>query len=569
MQRTQETQLPAVFQDSVLCSRLYPQNLFHKSTTTYRSALQASKERLDAAESNLFIENDAAVEVSFKDFYNDYGKALEKRNIHSASKLKAWLGVETVIDPADATKSMVVVRKPDPKSRFIYVYGEHSRAPLKVTREMLTDILTFHQVMPVFLDFISVFGSQSEPRDRRFSGFRTQITLSDPPRGLAIPALGRSGRQYQLCYNLKNVALARQETERPQNNVWSIRPAVILHQFDIVTGTALWIVTKGHYDLQERYKELTGKDGRPEDRSFGTVEECFRSSLAVHLMACHWSTEGWRWYILWLENVLEEETSMVIFGLRGPGGAYSRSKPEHVQHLQRWQDKTSEVIMVLEANVDIMTSLRRFYDGLRINKDVPPSLKDGCDLEIANFTASIEDMISDLQMQVARAKLLVKITNDRKEMVIQHLQSQAAERMERLNMNMEKEAIIMRIITLVTLVYLPPTFVSTFFSTDVIRFQDSNGGPPKDGTFSRTAMFRWLQVTLPLTLVTVCAAFVALKMAERGRHLHQQPYQRQQQQQNRRQPPTWYKRWKDWQRVKTYASELSKLSPHKSLDCGV
>jgi hypothetical protein len=41
-----------------------------------------------------------------------------------------------------------------------------------------------------------------------------------------------------------------------------------------------------------------------------------------------------------------------------------------------------------------------------------------------------------------------------------HLQSQAAERMESLNLNMEKDAIVMRIVTIVTLLYLPATFVS-------------------------------------------------------------------------------------------------------------
>jgi hypothetical protein len=172
---------------------------------------------------------------------------------------------------------------------------------------MLTQILTFHQVMPVYLDFMSVFGAQSEPRDLRFGGFRKQTTLADPPRGPAVPKLGRSGRQYQLCYNLKSVALKSKDKTNIKFNEWSIRQAAIHHQFDIVEGTTLWIVTKGNLDLQERFKELTGKGGRPEDKSFGTLEQCFRSSLAAHLLYCHWSTEDWRGYILWLENVIEEE----------------------------------------------------------------------------------------------------------------------------------------------------------------------------------------------------------------------------------------------------------------------
>lgn len=85
-----------------------------------------------------------------------------------------------------------------------------------------------------------------------------------------------------------------------------------------------------------------------------------------------------------------------------------------------------------------------------------------------------------------------------------------------LTMMSYNEAIIMRIITIVTLIFLPATFVSvslrctflrltyrlpeqTFFSTDIVKYQ----GQDEDGSFSRTAMFRWLQVTLPLSALTL------------------------------------------------------------------
>ena len=190
-----------------------------------------------------------------------------------------------------------------------YIYGEHSRDRLKITQNMLTQILTYHQVMPAYLDFISVFGAQSEPHDLRFSSFREQTTLTDPPRSRAVPGLGRSGRQYQLCYNLKCVALKSEDKTKFMLNEWSIRQAAIHHQFDIAEGRMLWIITKGNLDLQERFKELTGKDANPEDKAFNTVEECFRSSLSAHLLYCHWSTEDWRWYIKWLERVVEDEVS--------------------------------------------------------------------------------------------------------------------------------------------------------------------------------------------------------------------------------------------------------------------
>lgn len=166
--------------------------------------------------------------------------------------------------------------------------------------------------MPAYLDFIMVFGAQSEPKDLRFSGFREQVRLRTPATALPIKSLGRSGRHFQLCYNLKSVCFKKRSNEELKLDEWSIRQAAIYHQFDVETGTALWIVTKGGDDLLDRYEELIGPRGRQEDKQFGDPGLCLGSSLATHLLFCHWSTEDWRWYIRWLEEVLDHEVRHLI-----------------------------------------------------------------------------------------------------------------------------------------------------------------------------------------------------------------------------------------------------------------
>ncbi|PVH76551.1 hypothetical protein DL98DRAFT_425443 [Cadophora sp. DSE1049] len=46
-----------------------------------------------------------------------------------------------------------------------------------------------------------------------------------------------------------------------------------------------------------RFKELIGKDARPEDKVLGNPDKCFRSSLSAHLLFCYWLIEDWRGYI--------------------------------------------------------------------------------------------------------------------------------------------------------------------------------------------------------------------------------------------------------------------------------
>lgn len=175
--------------------------------------------------------------------------------------------------------------------------------------------MSYHQVMPVYLDFMLVFGGQSDARDLRFSGFHQQIRLRNPVNGHAAPELGRSGRQFQLCYNLKGVQFKKPSEEHIKLDEWSIRDAAIYHQFDVEYGTTLWIVTKGGRDILDRYLDMVGPTGRPEDKGFQDAIACFRSTLVTHLLYCHWSTEDWRWYIVWLETVVEKEVSIYAYML--------------------------------------------------------------------------------------------------------------------------------------------------------------------------------------------------------------------------------------------------------------
>lgn len=129
-----------------------------------------------------------------------------------------------------------------------YLSGKTSLSVLDITRLMFAQILTFHQVMPAYLEFVMAFGQQDEPKDLRFSSFKKQVSLASSARLPEIPGLGRSGQQYQLCYNLKHIAVEK------GRGFSMIRQAAIHHQFDVVTGKTLWIVTAGRRSLQERYK---------------------------------------------------------------------------------------------------------------------------------------------------------------------------------------------------------------------------------------------------------------------------------------------------------------------------
>ena len=103
----------------------------------------------------------------------------------------------------------------------------------------------------------------------------------------------------------------------------------------------------------------------------------------------------------------------------------------------------------------------------------------------------------------------------------------------------QKEAIAVRIITWVTLIFLPATFVSvsarnvfainlagadlskTLFSTDIVKYQDQNnfGQDSWGQSFSIVALIRWLEVTLPLTALVLGLAGMFFRQSDQRRRL--------------------------------------------------
>jgi len=194
-------------------------------------------------------------------------------------------------------------------------------------------------------------------------------------------------------------------------------------------------------------------------------------------------------------------------------------QPRAMTRVQECEEKVNETVMVMESNIKILTSLRTSYQTLVEDPDFPNTPIDPYRTAVKRFTTSIDQFIDDLQTQVTRAKALLKIAEERKAIVIQQLQIQSARQQEMLAKNMmgfsergQKEAITMRIITIITLLYLPPTFVSTFFSTDVIKYQDN--GEDKVH-FSKNAMNSFLYVTFPLWAVTIVVAVLYYRLENR------------------------------------------------------
>ncbi|KAL5371663.1 hypothetical protein DPSP01_014099 [Paraphaeosphaeria sporulosa] len=535
---TSQPHQPASFQRSYDGSDSYPRCLMYK--TSYSGVLKAYDERIETSEPRFLTRDEKDVDVHLRDWDDKANKFVDYQFSNEGS-LRKHFGEEDTPDPSTGKTIWKLTPQRDPKCRFIFLYAKLSSKPLRVTPRILKRLLTYHQIMPAFIDFIAVFAHPPRQKEIGFSGFFDQTTLSyrpttsnaaqqsstgalptantaqpltqavKVPRGPTITALGRSGRQYQMCYNLKRVArIDDKSSNKFTDQDWSIQQSQFHHQFDVEQGTTLWMNAKGRLkDYRDKVLELTGSaKGIPEELTFDTTENCFRSSLIVHLMNCHWATGDWRGYLNHLEIAISSLTDEVPVGI----WLNKNFTPKVLQDVQQFEEKASSAVMVLESNMEVMTEMRKFYEKLITNDEFP--MKDPCAEEVLAFVQQLNNMVHAFSGQRRRAILLVDLTGNRKNLLLQKLQSLATKKMEDLTTMSYREAIIMKVIAGGTFIFLPATFVSTFFSTDVVKYQGSSSGK---GDFSWEAMRIWLAVTVPLTVATFVIGFLVFYLADERR----------------------------------------------------
>jgi len=180
-----------------------------------------------------------------------------------------------------------------------FLHSRNSRDPLGCTKEQLAMLLTYHQIMPSFLDLVFTFKARRRPLTCAL--FRHENYLDENAPSLSLPHLGRSGIQIQHAFNLLTVEPAESADEK---NQWPLRHASLYHSLDLKTGRAVYIVLKGNAKLAKRIKDATEKNRHLRPDTPRTPEQSFLASLQVHLLMLEWSVESWSEYIDSMEETL-------------------------------------------------------------------------------------------------------------------------------------------------------------------------------------------------------------------------------------------------------------------------
>ncbi|KAL9635648.1 MAG: hypothetical protein Q9204_002553 [Flavoplaca sp. TL-2023a] len=564
-------------------SESYPQNLSDNEHLEY--VLSSYFQKLNDHRSRLFS-NEQDSQVICRDL--DYaGRAFWNTTIRTVKSLNSHLGLEPRANTLD------------PRCRFIFVHAPQSRAKLKISKDMLTRLLSYLQVMPEFVDLLLPLGERSIAQDFFSNCFYQQTRLDKNAHGLRVPERAWSGQDFQICYSLKSVERSEGQFEWP----WSIRHCATQHVFDVRNVRSSWVIVKGNRVLQDRIASATSRRAPPEFSSYGTVGTALSAAFSTHLIMIDCSAENWRWYINFLEDKFQEMSEGAIstdadipmspkeiedvfalvprtntqnikqtrrsrvFSFRSAAEKTNTTPPvaevvplqqfqmtksgkkqplppgistassevptspvvQHdiygqrrfrfrdLQDIQDSEESANETILVLKLNTSICKQIADFYRSLFENEELPRTVLDECQESMRRFERRVKGVMSHMESQILRVEGLLRLIADRKTLLYGLLEFQntrsnkllaseshkSTRNMERVTQEMsliaretKTETVSMKIITLVTLFFLPGTFVATLMSTDIIRW-DSGTKKYKPG-----ALHVYLLICLPFMAAT-------------------------------------------------------------------
>lgn len=192
--------------------------------------------------------------------------------------------------------------------RFAFIQASSSRTKLLLTRDMLTDLLSYFQVMACIVSMLASFGCDAD-KDFQHCQFEADIRLAPDNYSLSVPELNRSGRILELAYVFRTVEASSSVPGMP----WQIKQTCVQHSFDVETGLTTWMIIQGSDSVKKRIMNWVEPSTVGRQHVADSCASAFLSSLRTQLMFCDLSVENWRSYINFLEQEVQKLTRAITF----------------------------------------------------------------------------------------------------------------------------------------------------------------------------------------------------------------------------------------------------------------
>ncbi|KAH7350699.1 hypothetical protein BKA65DRAFT_243414 [Rhexocercosporidium sp. MPI-PUGE-AT-0058] len=364
-----------------------------------------------------------------------------------------------------------------PELQIISISQKHSLSPLGISKSSLLKILSRYQILPEFVDVVSGFGDKQSSSDE----------VSEPGMYSSL-----DGSNYEISYQVRYM----ERNNRSHGDPWSLRQTGVYHKYSALsdaaaTPTNLWILLHPMQNsvVSKRLENITAEDIRND-----------ANPLRFHLLITSSYIDNWRMYLHDMtREFLELESNLMTSELRDRE-EYTMLNFDTLQTLRHLAGKLIPIPAILQASIKTIKSISAMVITLGTTTDLtrtaPESRKTQYHLQLCQ--SRLESYLESCYVLQARIENMTKFLADGLNLQNQEISAESNTHLITLTKDTVDDSATVRAITVVTLLYLPATFVSGLLGSNLFNFKDSTS----DFQISKQ-FWIYLAVTLPLMLLTI------------------------------------------------------------------
>jgi hypothetical protein len=350
-----------------------------------------------------------------------------------------------------------------------FIRQRHSYSPLTITNELFDSLLLEKNVSPQFRDYVLYMGEREREVEVVPPKLRWRMVTTPPVHG--------GHPTFECMYGLRFVELnGRGNTSQPTSR-WSFRQTAVYCCFGAVPKGATWIFVTPSRLAQER---LDGYASFTHETSVNPFE--------IHLVLLDTAMVNWRHYLVDLAAEIDQHAAQSLGASPDNQGPISMADCGESQALMILDDKLQNAAIAIKST---MENVKAHLDCHRSVQEAAPKDEEPTGtFVVSSFMEQLQELdMLTMRVEALRVRLqgITSLVSSFLELnngfALQSLAKESrkenqemrmlSERMHALTQKSTQDAVAIKVLTILTLIYLPTTVVSNFFSTSFVNLQTS------------------------------------------------------------------------------------------------
>jgi Mg2+ and Co2+ transporter CorA len=410
---------------------------------------------------------------------------------------------------SDQETGLVSVRDVDHLKHYVGVKGglqvffirqRNSYSPLSITFSLFETLLNLKHVSSQFKDYVIYMGER-----------RREVEIAPPKLRWRRSLPSQITNAVECMYGLRYVELNGRGNLHQPTSRWSLRQTVVHYSHCPSESPASWIFITLSHLAESRLNEY--------------LHHCWSQSacsdFGVHLLIHDTAIANWRPYLIDLATEVDQHATQLLGASpndQGPIGMQDCGERQALLVLDRALLNAS---VVVKSTADNVRTLGVFHDYTRKAEGQDDCTGAVCSSvikeqlrELDQISGRIDALRTELQGITNLVGSFLDLSSG---FALQDLAKESGkdnEKMRLLTQKSTRDAAAVKVLTILTLIYLPATVVSNFFSTSFVN------SVPASGESAHIVISNdwWIlfAAAVPLTMLTLYIWYVWMRIQAHG-----------------------------------------------------